>query len=104
MKTIRSIQGKLLGHRLHSHEKDFIHSDIVHIPLEGRPLGPAENAIVEVKHFKGRKEASYIPWVGYFDLDREKKSAPSHWRIVEPALDYDGSNITWMPFKTQEQS
>jgi len=94
-----TIAGKLVGHRLHSDEKNFVYSDIVHIVEESRPEGPAENAIVEVKHYKNKKLACYVPWVGYFDLDRELDKSPKHWRIVEPAVDYSAESILWQPFK-----
>jgi len=72
---------------------------IIHIVNEFRPQGPAENSIIRViVETNGFKQASYIPWVGYFDLDRESFKFPKRWKIIEPSKKVSYQNLNWEPF------
>lgn len=92
------IKGMLIGRRIKTNKNSFPFSDIIHIQKEFRPEGPAENAIVEITRLIDKSFASYIPWVGYFDLDRHIKKEPNLWEIIEPGQDYHLDNVEWKPF------
>ena len=93
------LKGTLIGRKLMKGKNKLPVSDIVHIQKEFRPKGPAENSIVEVIRFPQKSTASYIPWVGYFDLDRQIKIEPTLWEIVEPGQQYLLEKVVWKPFK-----
>lgn len=93
------IKGRLIGKKLFDAQQDFLHADIVHIQHEYRPNGPAQNSIVIIYNFKdGSLFANYIPWVGYFDLDRAIHKDAKAWEIIEPSTDYENLNVNWKPF------
>jgi len=92
------IEGLLIA-KMNSEDPLIQHIDIIKIIDEFRPLGPAENSILIVETLKnGNQRSSYIPWVGYFDVDREKSKNPLLWEIVEPAQEYNRENVYWIPF------
>ncbi len=93
------IKGLLIGRRIKPGKNILLFSDIVHIQKEFRPEGPAENAIIEITHLADKSFASYIPWVGYFDLDRQIKQEPTLWEIIEPGQNYHLDNVEWKPFE-----
>jgi hypothetical protein len=97
-----SIKGKQIG-RKRSDRSDIKHFDIVHIEDEFRPVGPAENSIVMVSTYhNGKVSAKYIPFVGYFDLDRQKRLHPENWKIIEPSTDFLKRNVLWAPFGNEQ--
>ncbi|RXK58562.1 hypothetical protein ESA94_18190 [Lacibacter luteus] len=97
MKKI-TISGILIGKRGSENTKTaFI--EIVHIQKEYRPEGPAENSILEITRQAEKSTATYIPWVGYFDLDRENKNVSPKWEIIEPGKKYLLDNVEWTPFQ-----
>lgn len=94
-----SFKGNKIG-TLKIAEKDAIETSIVHIVDEYRPKGPAENSVLLMtKTPDGTVYASYIPWVGYFDLDRENLKEADKWNIIEPLIVVNYENIMWKPFK-----
>jgi hypothetical protein len=89
------IRGELYGHRLASDTGDVV-ADIVHVTVENRPAGPAENAFVMVERV-GQPRARYISWINYYDLDYVNERLPGCWRHVEPAEAY-AQRAQWQPY------
>jgi hypothetical protein len=84
-------------------DKGNIETSIVHIINEYRPNGPAENSILLInKMANGLTYASYIPWVGYFDLDKENLCFGNKWKIIEPYEVENYQDIIWKPFENSE--
>jgi hypothetical protein len=72
--------------------------DVVRVPTECRPEGPAENSFVEVRHLDGdRRVARYLSWIGYGDLDDAEAAEPGKWQLVEPPAPYE-ARVDWVPF------
>lgn len=69
--------------------------EVIRVTVEGRPAGPADNAIIVVEQPSGR--ARYLSWIGYFDLDCASALAPGQWTIIEPARDWQ-AEVDWQPF------
>jgi hypothetical protein len=83
-------------------DKGIIETSIIQVVDEFRPQGPAENSILLLtKRRGGVTTASYIPWVGYFDLDRENLKFGNKWRIIEPPLVVKYRSIIWKPFNSE---
>jgi hypothetical protein len=71
---------------------------VVRIIREGRPTGPAENSIVLVHVSRsGERQARYLSWIGYHDLDEASAAEPGSWQLVEPPKRYDAM-VRWIPF------
>lgn len=72
---------------------------IIHVVDEYRPKGPAENSILYLTVKLNKTiHACYIPWVGYFDIDRENIVYPKKWKIWEPSKKIEYKNVLWDPF------
>jgi hypothetical protein len=90
-----SIRGELVGYR--KSEKGVVVSEIVHITTEARPVGPADNAFVEVELGGQIRRGRYLSWINYFDIEYARSREVGQWQIVEPPQEYS-EKLQWLPF------
>jgi len=90
-----SIRGELVGYR--KSREGVVVSEVVHITSESRPLGPAQNAFVEIEVRGGTRRGRYLSWINYFDIEYALSREAGRWELVEPARNYS-EMLSWMPF------
>jgi hypothetical protein len=91
------ICGELIG-IVRTRPSGRTHAEVVRILKEGRPRGPAENALVLVELLaSGQKSSRYISWIGYHDVEEAQVAEPGVWELVEPARSYR-CIAQWAPF------
>ncbi len=66
------------------------------VTVEGRPAGPAENALIYVDHRRG-PSARYISWINLYDIDHAARLEPKCWELVEPHKKHS-VDVQWLPY------
>ncbi len=87
-----------MGQRVKPKTADIAYEDVVKIIENHQPEGPAENSFIMVSVFQnGERQARYLSWIGYADLDFAKADEPDAWELVEPAAPYT-ADVVWKPY------
>ena len=91
------VRGKLMGVRLAGTTNNEVIGEVVQIPVEMRPHGPAENSFILAEASGQPRRARYLSWINYFDLEYAIHRECGKWQLIEPAREYD-ELLSWMPF------
>jgi DinB superfamily len=76
--------------------------EIVYIEDEQRAQGgPATLSMISVVPEDGSRVASYVPWINYYDLDKQKRQDPDHWQVIDPAAPYK-ERVQWRPYGNRD--
>lgn len=90
------LAGRLIGR--HTGNDRALRGEVVHVPAENRPAGPAENAYVYVEVGpSGTRRARYISWINLYDIEHANRFQAGCWSTIEPSESYR-KPVAWLPF------